>query len=327
MSVNSTSISSFFKILISVFFSIFLSILLCEFILRVKHKFLINYDIEMWKYAKKLKVKSSNPKINHTHKKNSSANLQEVLIKINNIGQRDDNLNKGDLKNFDRSFIVLGSSVALGWGVEQEKTFTSELNNISKKNNKNWKFVNGGIGNYNTERYVNNFLENWSDNKFTDIIIHFFVNDTEVSFINNPNFFVKNTHFGVVIWKLFNSYKSSFKKEKLVDYYKKKYEDDFVGVEVAKKELSRLMDYCEKNNVDCHLIMMPDIHQLDPYELNFINEKMKKISTDLGYKFFDLLPVFQNQKKDKIWNKYNDPHPSAYAHKLMADNIYEYLNK
>ena len=46
--------------------------------------------------------------------------------------------------------------MALGWG-EQDKTFTSELKNI-KKNNKNC-FCNGGIGNYNTERYVNNYLE------------------------------------------------------------------------------------------------------------------------------------------------------------------------
>ena len=72
--------------------------------------------------------------------------------------------------------------------------------------------------------------------------------------------------------------------------------------------------------------MMPDIHQLDPHELIFTNDKMKKISDKLGYEFLDLLPVLKNQSIEKIWNKYNDPHPNAYGHKLIADRIYEYLN-
>ena len=65
---------------------------------------------------------------------------------------------------------------------------------MSKINKKKWKFINGGVGNYNAERYVNNFLENWSDLAITDIIIHFFVNDTELSTVSKPNFLVEHTH-------------------------------------------------------------------------------------------------------------------------------------
>ena len=38
---------------------------------------------------------------------------------------------------------------------------------------------------YNTERYINNYFENWSKLQFTDIVVHFFVNDTEI--INQDN--------------------------------------------------------------------------------------------------------------------------------------------
>ena len=55
--------------------------------------------------------------------------------------------------------MVLGSSIALGWGVDNDKTFVNFLNKESKKNNKDWIFINGGVGNYNTERYINNYLE------------------------------------------------------------------------------------------------------------------------------------------------------------------------
>ena len=88
-------------------------------------------------------------------------------------------------------------------------------------------FINGGIGNYNTERYVNNYLENWKDLDFTDLLIQFFVNDTEnLRNIKEPNIFVEHSHLGVIIWKLFNSYKSKFKSEKIDDYYKSLYSDN-----------------------------------------------------------------------------------------------------
>ena len=55
-------IKNFLKSFIVIFVSFSIGILLCEIILRVKHNFLINYDIEMWRYAKELKQKVANDK-------------------------------------------------------------------------------------------------------------------------------------------------------------------------------------------------------------------------------------------------------------------------
>jgi hypothetical protein len=64
-----SKITNFFRIIILIFFSLFISLIICESILRIKHSIIPNYDIEMWKYAKLLKVKSENEKIGHIHKK------------------------------------------------------------------------------------------------------------------------------------------------------------------------------------------------------------------------------------------------------------------
>ena len=109
------------------------------------------------------KIKVNNKKINHVHIPNKFGNFQNIEIKTNSFGQRDIEYDNNFLKKHDRSFLIIGSSIPLGWGVKQDKTFTSRLNEISKKNKKKWLFINGGVGNYNTERYVNNYLENWSD--------------------------------------------------------------------------------------------------------------------------------------------------------------------
>ena len=82
----------------------------------------------MWKYAKSLKVKSENEKIGHVHKKNKYEILQKVEIKVNNFGQRDIDIDNKILEKYERSFLILGSSIPLGWGVENSKVMSNELN-------------------------------------------------------------------------------------------------------------------------------------------------------------------------------------------------------
>jgi len=320
-----------FKKYIQIIFAILLSsiitLVFCESVLRVKHHFIPHYDIEMGKYAKILKIKVTNKKINHVHKKNKSAILQKVLIKTNSYGQRNDEISNNVLSKYERKFLIIGSSIALGWGVDQLQTFSSRLNKISAQNNKNWIFINGGIGNYNTERYVNNYFENWNDLEITDIIINFFVNDTEILEDKKTNFLLKHSHLAVVVWKLTNSYKSNLSKENLENYYKRLYQDDFIGFQKAKENLIKLNKHCKIKKINCYLVNMPDIHKLNPYKLEFINNKMSNFSKSINLKYFDLLDIFQSEDEKKFWNKYNDPHPNQYAHNLIATDIFKKLNK
>ena len=64
------------KSILLILTSLLIGILFCELILRVKHNYVINYDIEMWKYAKKLKQKVPNEKINHIHINNKYDQLK-----------------------------------------------------------------------------------------------------------------------------------------------------------------------------------------------------------------------------------------------------------
>tara|TARA_A100001015_G_scaffold320563_1_gene447394 strand:+ start:649 stop:1614 length:966 start_codon:yes stop_codon:yes gene_type:complete len=308
--------------LLIIIFSFIFAFFVCEIILRFKHSISYDYDIEQWKYAKKLKIKHVNPKIGHIHLKNSSAFLQGVEIKTNKYGQRDKNYNNEDLNKFDRSFLFIGSSITLGWGVEYERTFIQRLNKLSDEDGKKWIYINGGIGNYNTERYVNNYFDNWKDLDFSDIAINFFVNDTEIINQDNSNFFTRHFQTGVILWKYINSLKFQYSEQNLSNYYKMKYMNDFKGFKVAKMELQKISDHCKREKKKCHLILMPDIHQLNPYKLHFINEKMKKISQDLNFNYHDLLPALEDiRPSNLLWNKYNDPHPNILAHELISESL------
>jgi hypothetical protein len=312
---------SFFLFFVSLFFAI----IFCEVILRIKHTVIPNYDIEMWNYAKELKVGVENKNIGHVHVKNKSGIFQKVEIKTNAYGQRDVNYDNKYLEKFDKSFLVIGNSIVLGWGVEREKTFTYLLNIEAKNNNKNYIFVNGGIGNYNSVRYVNNYLENWKDLKFTHLIINYFVTDAEILENKKSNFFIEYTHTGVILWKLYKSFDSNLNVENIANYYEKIYDDDYEGFNIMKSELKKLNNYCNANKIKCTIVNMPDIHRLNPYKLSFINQKIKKLSEENNIEFIDLLPIFENMDEKKVWNKYQDPHPNDFAHKIIAKKIFESL--
>ena len=100
--------------------SITIIFIVIETFLRIKNHFVINYDVEMWKYSKKLKTAVTNPKINHIHKKNKSAILQNVEIKINSLGMRGDDEDIQKWQSSDLKILFIGSSIMLGWGVKEE---------------------------------------------------------------------------------------------------------------------------------------------------------------------------------------------------------------
>ena len=120
-----SGIKNFSKTILIIFISTLAGLIFCEMVLRVKHHFLIDYDIEMWRYAKELKIKVNNKKINHIHVKNKSAKLQDTIIKINKYGQRD--------INYDNELLEeVYSVIILAYCLDQFRIARlSALNNIN----------------------------------------------------------------------------------------------------------------------------------------------------------------------------------------------------
>ena len=65
-----------------------LCLLAAEAFLRVKNGAMMNYDIEMWRYANELKQKSDDPQIDFDHRHSQSALLQSTEIRLNCWGLR-----------------------------------------------------------------------------------------------------------------------------------------------------------------------------------------------------------------------------------------------
>ncbi len=283
-----------------------------------------NYDIEMWRYAKELKVPSSDLILGHEHKNLSSAVLQSVNIRTNELGMRGAQI-PANSKN--PTILFLGSSITLGWGVAEEETIAVQTEKLLKKNGFDAVVLNGGIGNYNSERYVQLFLTKLKQINPTDIVVHFFLRDAEILDSGRGNWLLKNSQLAVTLWNLYQQSAMAKGGVTVESRYKELYSPTHPGHQRMITALTRLRHYAKDHNIRLYLAVTPDVHNLINYPFTFIHKQMEIISRDLGYEFVDLYPSLKGLKPEEVWSMPGDPHPNGYGHRKMAETIVPILEK
>jgi lysophospholipase L1-like esterase len=285
-----------------------------------------NYDVEMWKYSRSLKIISKYERLGHEHNPGYTARLQNVDIRINDIGMRGGEPNlKADTK-----IIMLGSSITLGWGVSEEQIYPSILKrSLQAHTNTSIEVFNAGVGNYNTFREVESFFLKYNVLKPDIIVLNYFVNDAEILPAPKSNWLLENSQLAVLLWSRLEQIKTKFGvQESFEEHYKNIYKDDFEGWILTQKSFAKLAKYANDRNVPVIVAMIPDIHNLKNYPFGFIHEKIKKLSEDNGFVFVDLYDSFKNiDKPEEIWAMPGDPHPNAKGHQMIADQLFPVLSK
>ena len=291
-----------------------ISIIMIEGIIRVVNSDMKNYDIEMWRYANELKTQD--PILGHNHVSDKSSILQGVEIKLNSEGMRSD-----EFEINDKKILFLGSSISLGWGVEQKDSYPGIIQTKLLSDSINYKVLNGSIGNYNTFRYVNNFLSNQTDIEPKVIVINYFINDAETLPINSSNWLIKNSQLFAT---LTITYKKLFSKSgiDLKQYYNNLYKSDNQSFLEMKESLNKLSEYSKQRKIPVLLTVIPDIHFLEDYPFETIHKKLKSITEELGFEYHDLLPSLKGISFNELQIIQGDSHPNEKGHSKMAESLY-----
>lgn len=288
-----------------------------EAFLRIKNSDMKNYDIEMWKYSRDLKIASANPALGHVHRPNQSAVLQSVEVRTNSLGLRGPAvMDKGQI---DRRILVLGSSITLGWGVAEAETMEGRLETILAEPDHKVEVLNAGVGNYNAPRYTALFFDTLKDLNPDDIIVHYFLRDAELLEPGGGNLVLRNSQLAVTLWIAFNRlFQPSRGKDGLVKHYEGIYRSDAPGFKAASNALADLAAYAKKHNKRLYLAITPDVHFLEDYPFAKIHGQVATLATSLGYKVVDFLPAMKGMTPSDIWAMAGDPHPNALGHEIMA---------
>lgn len=304
--------------------AILVSLALClaaaEGVIRIKNSSMNNYDIEMWRYSKELKVKSDDAALDFDHRRSASAVLQNVEIRLNDWGLRGGLV--PPLQPGVRRILFLGGSIALGWGVAEANTVEAQLQKMLEAAGQKAEVLNGGVGNYNAERYTSRFFKEFTGLNPTDIVVHYFLRDAEDLPPGGGNFFLRNSEVAVTVWIAAHRLFDKHGEQTLVDHYRNVYRPDAPGFLVMERELKRLAGYAREHRIRLYLAMVPDVHNLTDYKFGFVHEIMRRVAEEDGYTYIDLLPAWEGRPASELWAMPGDPHPNALGHKLMAKAIF-----
>jgi lysophospholipase L1-like esterase len=322
---SSSSIKSIVASLILTAASVAFCLIAGELVLRVKNSSMKTYDIEMWRYARVLKIRSPDEDLGFEHVSSKTAVLQNVEIRINKAGLRGGPLEP--LAAGQRRILFLGGSITLGWGVAEEDTVEARLQKMLRDAGYSDQVLNGGVGNYNTVRYVSRFFKRMTALKPTDIVVQYFLRDAENLQIEPTNFLLRNSELAVTLWIAYHRLFDNSGESALVDHYRAAYEPHAPGFLRMKAMLRSLADYAKANNIRLYLAMMPDIHNLIDYKFRFIHDTMRQIAANNGYDYVDLLPALSGRPPQDLFAMPGDPHPNALGHRIMAEALFPIISQ
>jgi lysophospholipase L1-like esterase len=287
----------------------------------------MQYDIEMWKYAKQLKRVSVNPGQGHEHIPNRFSHLMGVDVKINSHGHRD---REFPLKKDAATtrILMLGDSITFGWGVPNEETVSKYLEQFlnNSHNSKTYELINTGIGNTNTEMQVSYFESSGKNFSPDLVILNYFINDAELTPKRKSNFFSERSYAYVFFMGRWDLLKRKFVGGDPWDsYYRNLYSDEVGGWTRTKASIRHLTKLCKSSNINLILVNYPELHNLNNYPFKTVNKKLKLLSSDLNLPYLDLFPFVKGLNESEFWVSSSDLHPNGKANILYANAIKDFL--
>jgi lysophospholipase L1-like esterase len=286
----------------------------------------MNFDLEMWKYATNIKVKSDNPEISFEHRPNKQGTFMGVTLVTNALGLRNREIALEKKPGVTR-VLMLGDSLTLGWGVPEEETTSRLLERLLNKDGEGrFEVINAGVGNYNTSMEVTSFLTREYKLHPDIVVLNYFVNDAEVTPREDTNPLLMHSYAAVFLaGKLEAVWRQYLWGRDWLSYYSDLYAKGQPGWLKAQAAIRSLAAYCKKNGIALVVVSLPELHELKPYPFAKITEAVRRVAEENGVPFLDLLPAIEDLDPKSLWVSPTDAHPNSIADQAFAESIDSFL--
>ena len=283
----------------------------------------MQFDLEMWRYAREIKRQSANPAIGHEHTPNTRAHLMGVDVAISSQGLRDREFPLTPPPGRKR-ILMLGDSLAFGWGVPAERTSSKRLEALLREAGHDVEVINTGVGNYNTEMQVAYFLERGARFNPHYVVLNYFINDPEPTPRDHSNFLTRNLRAFVYFASRADAAMRMAGIGERTDW--KTYYNSLYAPQNMKRvaaAVERLAAYCRSHDIPLIIANQPELREPASYPFPHVNEMIRRIAADNRVKYVDLLPTVANLEPESLWVTRPDPHPSIVAHEAFARGLFK----
>jgi lysophospholipase L1-like esterase len=295
-----------------------------EIIFRLCYPVVSNYNMEMWRYARELKVPALCDDLPFEHAANKRSLLCGVEIRTNSLGLRAEKDYILPKPAHTKRILALGDSITMGWGVEFKDTYASRLEALlNKGSSQRFEVINAGVGNYNS------VCELAALKKFINlepdlIILGFYINDLErAPSLCRLSYLAKRYSFlyAFISARVINiRYNFSYRKYYSMLYNDKKLRQD------AKDAILEMAGISSSRSIPFMLVNIPELHNFKDYyfkEAQYFVQDIVKGHPEII--FIDLLETLKDRDAGEFWISAQDPHPNPGLHGIIAEEAYKRL--
>lgn len=276
------------------------------------------YELEMWKYAREVKVRDYRPDFGHRHRPNAQAELMGVPVRTNSLGMRSPEI--GKKADGVARIAFVGDSIAMGWGVREQDTFVNKVLAALTASGRKVDGYNQGVGNYNTRQELALFREVGAQLKPDIIVLCYFINDAEpMPHYSENTWLDKHSAAWVVFrYRLDSLFRQFGEAPDWRHYYRALYDPKAAGWKDTKSALAGFAATARDLGAELIVFNIPELREFKPYPFPDITAKVRKVVEKDGVRFVDLLPSVENLEPSSLWVTAPDPHPNAKADAAFA---------
>jgi lysophospholipase L1-like esterase len=307
--------------------SLFLAFLAAEGALRLlSSHWLSVFDVEMWRYARLVKIESPDPKIIEEHRPNADEVLMGVRVRTDGHGFRlPDAATQAERRPDDRQVVALGDSVTFGWGAGETETFPAQLERLLnaqclRRGGRRTTVHNAGIGNCNTAMEVARYRARIRSLHPGWLILGYSYNDAEPDAVPSTNLLMWHSALLSLGWARFARLSGPYRAYE--PYYKGLYVDGLPGWEHAKQGLRDLGAMLREDGIPATIILLPELHEprnFGPFADLFA--RVAQVARESGFEVIDPSGAYPPGPGQSFWVSREDAHPNVRGQKIYAEAL------
>ena len=281
-----------------------------------------SYELEMWKYATKVKTRDPRPDLGHRHRPNAKAELMSVPVRTDAFGFRGPGIPETAPAGTARIAFV-GDSTTFGWGVAEQDTFAHQVIADLQRKGRKVDGFNLGVGNYNTVQELASFRDTGMRMKPDIIVLTYFINDGEPvpTYTQESWLDLHSVAWIVFRYRLDSVIRQFGSRPDWKQYYRELYNPDASGWQNTQKALAGFGEISRQLGTPLIVFHLPELRELKPYPFADVTAKVRKVVEDQGLRFVDLLPTVENLDPSSLWVTVPDPHPNAKANTAFTPGM------
>jgi len=276
-----------------------------------------------WKASATIHKKSDDHILIYELRPGAQSNREGVSIKINRNGFRDDPFPRA-YRSKERRIVVLGDSVAWGWGVSMSSAFPQRLEKMLLHSDTPSTIYNLAVDGYSTEQELRMLELHGLTLKPDLIILNYVLNDPDtadggLARYYKPDFMLLRLARRAVhrIQGILQGH-ADIKEyhQQIHSYYEKQ----------TRNQFQRLGQISKKNHIPILVAITPVFHFMkdQPYPWQNIHNDLKQLCIKNNLKFLDLKQGFINKNSSDF--ALDQWHPNKSGHEIIAQTLAAYLS-